>query len=76
MHLGVYSNSTCEGLNKKIKDIKRNGSGFKNFGNLRKRILLACGSPRLPKDYSYNRKSLHSSGQDNRKGGADHGQDE
>lgn len=70
------NNSTCEGLNKKIKDIKRNASGFKNFENFRKRILLACGSPRLPKDYSYNRKSRRSSGQEKREGGAGHGQDQ
>lgn len=44
------SNGVCEGLNKKIKDIKRNGSGFRNFENLRKRILLACGRRSLVKE--------------------------
>ncbi|MCC8101272.1 MAG: ISL3 family transposase [Clostridiales bacterium] len=54
---GGRNNSTCEGLNRKIKDIKRNASGFKNFDNFRKRILLACGSPLLKKEYSYSRKN-------------------
>jgi transposase len=37
------SNGPCEGLNKKIKDIKRNASGAHSFINFRKRILFACG---------------------------------
>lgn len=37
------SNGPCEGLNKKIKDIKRNASGAHSFTNFRKRILFACG---------------------------------
>lgn len=37
------SNGPCEGLNKKIKDIKRNASGIHSFENFRKRILFACG---------------------------------
>lgn len=37
------SNVPCEGLNKKIKDIKRNASGVHSFENFRKRILIACG---------------------------------
>lgn len=37
------SNGPCEGLNKKIKDIKRNASGEHSFENFRRRILFACG---------------------------------
>ena len=37
------SNSVTEGLNKKIKDIKRSGFGMHDFENFRKRILLSIG---------------------------------
>ena len=40
------TNSTCEGLNKKIKDIKRIAFGAHNFERFRKRILLVCGPVR------------------------------
>ena len=35
-----YSNDFTEGSNNKIKVIKRNGYGFRNFENFRNRILL------------------------------------
>ena len=38
------SNGPCEGLNKKIKDVKRSMYGAHSFENLRKRILLTCGN--------------------------------
>jgi transposase len=36
-----YTNGFTEGMNNKIKVIKRNGYGFRNFRNFRNRILLA-----------------------------------
>lgn len=36
-----YSNGFTEGCNNKIKVIKRNGYGFRNFENFRNRILLS-----------------------------------
>ena len=36
-----YSNGFTEGCNNKIKVIKRNGYGFRNFKNFRNRILLS-----------------------------------
>ena len=36
------SNGPYEGLNKKIKDVKRSMYGAHSFENLRKRILLTC----------------------------------
>ena len=38
------SNSPTEGLNKKIKDVKRMAFGAHSFENFRKRALLACGA--------------------------------
>ena len=38
------SNGPTEGLNKKIKDVKRLGFGAHDFQNFRARALLACGS--------------------------------
>lgn len=35
-----YSNGVLEGINNKIKVVKRNGFGYRNFINLRTRILL------------------------------------
>lgn len=37
------SNGPCEGLNKKIKDLKRALFGIHSFESFRKRILLTCG---------------------------------
>ncbi len=37
------SNGPCEGLNKKIKDVKRSMFGAHSFENFRKRVLLSCG---------------------------------
>jgi hypothetical protein len=44
------SNGPCEGLNKKIKDIKRNASGEHSFENFRRRILFACGYSKFVKE--------------------------
>ena len=38
------SNGPCEGLNKKIKDVKRSMYGAHSFENLRKHILQTCGN--------------------------------
>ena len=38
-----YTNGFIEGKNNKIKVLKRNAYGVKNFERFRKRILLACG---------------------------------
>lgn len=62
------SNAACEGINRKIKEIKRNASGFKNFENFRKRILLSCGSPLLEKEYSFSRTAAHQNDNDRQKG--------
>ena len=37
-----YSNGITEGLNTKIKTLKRVSFGFRNFQNFRLRILMAC----------------------------------
>ena len=37
-----YSNGITEGLNTKIKTLKRVSFGFRNFNNFRLRILMAC----------------------------------
>lgn len=37
-----YSNGPLEGINNKIKNIKRTGYGFRNFYSLKARIVLAC----------------------------------
>ena len=37
------SNGPCEGLNKKIKDLKRTSFGIHSFEAFRKRILMTCG---------------------------------
>ncbi len=37
------SNATAEGLNDRIKVLKRNGYGAHSFENFRKRILFSCG---------------------------------
>ena len=37
----VYTNATIEGFNNKIKVIKRNSYGFRNFWNFRRRIMTA-----------------------------------
>ncbi len=52
-----HSNATCEGLNNKIKILKRNAYGQHSFENFRHRILFACGSPRFVQD-SYTLKDI------------------
>ena len=42
-----YTNGPLEGLNNRIKNIKRSGYGYRNFWHLRARIMLVTGS----KDY-------------------------
>jgi transposase len=37
-----FSNGPLEGINNKIKNIKRTGYGFRNFDSLKARIVLAC----------------------------------
>ena len=44
------SNSPTEGLNKKIKDVKRLAFGAHDFENFRKRVLLACGGSAFTRD--------------------------
>ena len=41
------TNSVCEGLNNKIKVLKRVSYGLHSFDTFRKRVLLTCGSIRL-----------------------------
>ena len=41
------SNSVCEGLNNKVKVLKRVSFGLHNFDTFRKRVLLTCGYLRL-----------------------------
>lgn len=40
---GKVTNGVVEGLNNKIKLIKRRGYGYRNNGNFRRRILVECG---------------------------------
>lgn len=40
---GKITNGVVEGLNNKIKLIKRRGYGYRNNGNFRQRILVECG---------------------------------
>ncbi len=44
------SNAVCEGLNNRIKIIKRNAYGQHAFHNFRQRILFACGNVHFIKD--------------------------
>ncbi|WP_035445461.1 transposase, partial [Atopococcus tabaci] len=37
----TLSNGAIEGMNNKIKNIKRSGYGYRNFNNLRARILIS-----------------------------------
>lgn len=37
-----YTNCYTEGMNNKIKVIKRNAYGYRNFDNFRNRIMLSC----------------------------------
>lgn len=41
------SNSTSEGFNSRIQNLKSNARGFRNFNNYRTRILFFCGKLRL-----------------------------
>ena len=42
-----HSSGTCEGLNNRIKAMKRASFGVHSFDVFRKRILLACGSTKI-----------------------------
>ena len=44
------SNAVCEGLNNRIKVIKRNAYGQHSFKSFRQRILFACGGTRFVTD--------------------------
>ena len=44
------SNGLCEGLNNKIKVLKRVAFGLHSFESFRKRILLTCGTLKLSRD--------------------------
>jgi len=44
------TNSVCEGLNNKIKVLKRISYGAHSFDSFRKRVLLTCGPIRLAND--------------------------
>lgn len=46
---GKVTNGPVEGMNNKVKLIKRVGYGFQNFSNFRKRILNECGLKNNPK---------------------------
>lgn len=59
------SNGPCEGLNNKIKDVKRTMFGAHSFENFRKRILLACGRLSLDSDNLVPHLSERSSCHDN-----------
>lgn len=38
----TLSNGPIEGINNKVKNIKRSGYGYRNFRNLRSRIMISC----------------------------------
>ena len=58
------SNSPTEGLNKKIKDIKRAGFGMHDFETFRKRILLGLGYDHfIEETYTIHKKRLESTSQ-------------
>jgi len=40
---GRWSNGFAEGLNNKLKLIKRRAYGYHNFENFRLRVLVECG---------------------------------
>ena len=44
------SNGPCEGLNQKIKNLKRIGFGSHSFEHFRKRIMLSCGPTTFVRD--------------------------
>ena len=45
------SNSPIESLNRKEKDLKRLGRGFRNFEHMRNRFLFATRKNPIYKDY-------------------------
>lgn len=52
----TLSNGPVEGINNKIKNIKRSGYGYRNFRNLRYRVLISfrlAKKPIKPKDIYY-----------------------
>lgn len=46
---GKITNGVVEGINNKIKVIKRRGYGYRNNGNFKKRILVECGTENVSK---------------------------
>jgi transposase len=46
------SNSTSEGFNSRIQNLKSNARGFRNFDNYRTRILFFCGKLQLKMEIS------------------------
>jgi transposase len=41
------TNAYAEGITNRVKVIKRQGYGFRNFNNFQDRILVQCGVPKL-----------------------------
>ena len=63
------SNAVCEGLNNRIKVLKRNAYGQHSFPNFRQRILFACGYTQFVKD-TYSIVSVRKTAEkSNKKGG-------
>ena len=60
------SNGPCEGLNNKIKILKRNCYGVHDFEHFRRRVLFCCGSTQFVRETYYADLELASSGKDDR----------
>ena len=60
------SNGPCEGLNNKIKILKRNCYGVHDFDNFRRRILFCCGSTKFVRETYTN--ALELAGKERRDG--------
>ena len=64
------SNGPTEGLNKKIKDIKRLAFGAHDFDNFRKRVLLACSGNDFARSTYTIFSEKHNLHESNKKGGS------
>lgn len=60
------SNGPCEGLNNKIKILKRNCYGVHDFEHFRRRVLFCCGSTQFVRETYSAALELASSGKDDR----------
>ena len=59
------SNGPCEGLNNRIKVLRRNCYGVHDFGHFRRRVIFSCGSTKLVRETYSNAMELAGKGRRN-----------